>query len=40
MANQIQGSKYQNKDMLNNMKYEVAGQIGVNLKQMINLSDV
>ncbi len=29
-------SKVQNKDMLNNMKYEVAGQIGVNLKQGYN----
>lgn len=29
-------SKIQNKDMLNNMKYEVAGQVGVNLKQGYN----
>ncbi|MEI6101108.1 MAG: alpha/beta-type small acid-soluble spore protein [Eubacteriales bacterium] len=34
MATQTTGSK--NKDMLNNMKYEVAGQIGVNLKQGYN----
>lgn len=39
MATQSSGSstsKVQNKDMLNNMKYEVAGQIGVNLKQGYN----
>jgi hypothetical protein len=39
MATQNMGStssKVQNKDMLNNMKYEIAGQVGVNLKQGYN----
>jgi hypothetical protein len=39
MANQNSQSGFgstKNKEMLNNMKYEVAGQIGVNLKQGYN----
>lgn len=36
MATQSSQSSYKNKDMLNNMKYEVANQIGVNLKQGYN----
>lgn len=37
MANQSsQSGSAQNKEMLNNMKYEVANQIGVNLKQGYN----